>query len=217
MANLTCQAPSCDKDRKRSVYCSMHQARLRRNGSFDLRPRPLRITINTSGYRTTPSREYEHRIILRAVIGDEPHPCHWCNRMLTWGVDLHVDHVDGDKLNNDPHNLVPSCQPCNVRRAPHWAHGRNHCKRGHEYTPENTQRTPAGYRSCRACHRLANQRYQAKKKTPRPSLSEVRLSRFAALGASWDAVDTLAEVGDRPGLGGRLPEELRRVARRSVC
>lgn len=28
---------------------------------------------------------------------------------------------------------------------------RTHCPYGHEYTPENTYRTPRGYRHCRAC------------------------------------------------------------------
>jgi hypothetical protein len=30
--------------------------------------------------------------------------------------------------------------------------GRTHCRKGHEYTEENTYRTPAGYRQCRKCN-----------------------------------------------------------------
>jgi len=60
----------------------------------------------------------EHRYVLYEKIGAGPHPCHWgCGALLTWGVDLHVDHLDSDRLNNDPANIVPSCNPCNVRRA----------------------------------------------------------------------------------------------------
>lgn len=32
--------------------------------------------------------------------------------------------------------------------------GKTHCNRGHEYTEENTYRTPAGYRHCRQCQRI---------------------------------------------------------------
>jgi hypothetical protein len=65
----------------------------------------------------------EHRVILLAKIGPGTHPCHWCGAPVTWtkgmrlgpGV-LVTDHVDWDKTNNDPANLVPACQPCNVTR-----------------------------------------------------------------------------------------------------
>lgn len=117
--------------------------------------------VSTSGYRLV-GKEYEHRIVLRAVIGGEPHPCTWCSRILTWGVDLHVDHLDYDKLNNDPHNLVPSCQPCNNRRSRHWRHNQTHCIRGHEFTDDNTGRSMYGFRSCRTCHREACRRYHAR-------------------------------------------------------
>ena len=53
-------------------------------------------------------------------------PCHWCERPLVWRValdvrgtqadDLCVDHLDGDILNDDPLNLVPSCRGCNGNR-----------------------------------------------------------------------------------------------------
>jgi hypothetical protein len=60
----------------------------------------------------------EHRYVLYEKIGPGRHPCHWgCGRIVEWGVDLHVDHVDADKLNNAPENVVPSCNPCNVSRA----------------------------------------------------------------------------------------------------
>lgn len=60
----------------------------------------------------------EHRYVLYEKIGPGRHPCHWaCGRILEWNVDLHVDHLDDDKLNNDPENIVPSCISCNGRRA----------------------------------------------------------------------------------------------------
>lgn len=39
------------------------------------------------------------------------------SRSRTGPVGSHVaDHLDDDRLNNDPANLVPSCIPCNT----HW-------------------------------------------------------------------------------------------------
>lgn len=32
--------------------------------------------------------------------------------------------------------------------------GKTHCNRGHEYTEENTYRTPSGYRQCRICNKI---------------------------------------------------------------
>jgi hypothetical protein len=63
----------------------------------------------------------EHRAVLYDKIGTGLHLCHWqCGTLLTWGEGqndgIHVDHLDGDRLNNDPENLVPACWLCNFRR-----------------------------------------------------------------------------------------------------
>lgn len=62
-----------------------------------------------------------HRIVLYDKIGAGSHPCHWCGKKLEWGNGrkphlIVVDHVDHDKENNDPANLVPSCRACNAHR-----------------------------------------------------------------------------------------------------
>lgn len=68
---------------------------------------------------------YEHRKVLYDNIGPGPHECHWqCGKTLDWD-DIDADHVDGERLNNEPENLVASCRPCNRRRAlagnpPNW-------------------------------------------------------------------------------------------------
>jgi hypothetical protein len=36
----------------------------------------------------------------------------------------------------------------------HWRHGQTHCKRGHEFTEENTRVETSGSRRCRECDRL---------------------------------------------------------------
>lgn len=60
----------------------------------------------------------EHREVLYDKIGPGPHPCHWCGKLLDWGGlgGIIADHLDGDRINNDPENLVPSCSPCNTGR-----------------------------------------------------------------------------------------------------
>lgn len=69
---------------------------------------------------------YEHRLVLWEKIGAGSHPCHHCGVVVTWmpgrrgnvrGA-LVVDHLDDNKRNNDPVNLVPSCSPCNRTRTP---------------------------------------------------------------------------------------------------
>lgn len=69
-----------------------------------------------------------HRFILfESIDGADPVACHWCKYPLRWKTKLacqylHVvnaDHLDGDKSNNSPENIVPSCYWCNINRL--WA------------------------------------------------------------------------------------------------
>lgn len=63
-------------------------------------------------------RVLEHRFVLYEKIGPGSHQCHWCDKVLEWGgaKGIHADHLDDDRLNNDPDNLVPSCKKCNGDR-----------------------------------------------------------------------------------------------------
>ena len=56
--------------------------------------------------------EREHRLVLWAELGPGAHPCYRCGRLVEWGRDLEVDHVDHDRQNNDPVNLCPACWDC---------------------------------------------------------------------------------------------------------
>lgn len=60
----------------------------------------------------------EHRKILYEKIGPGEHECWWCGKLLVWGGSggIHADHLDDDRANNAPENLVPSCKPCNGKR-----------------------------------------------------------------------------------------------------
>lgn len=57
-----------------------------------------------------------HRMVLYDSIGPGPHPCHWCDAPVDWGEGLTADHLNWDRRDNRPCNLVPSCMSCNSTR-----------------------------------------------------------------------------------------------------
>lgn len=66
-----------------------------------------------------------HRLVLWNALDGADAPCYWCGRAVQWfpgegGAELCSDHLDGDKLNNAPENLVPCCRLCNSRRRGGW-------------------------------------------------------------------------------------------------
>lgn len=117
-----CSAEGCSRLTRTgsSPWCEMHYYRLRRHGDHTVRKYDGAGFVTSHGYRAVwhkGRQEYEHRLVLLARIGPGEHPCHWCGRRLVWGVNLVTDHVDFDRANNDPGNLVPACHRCNSRRA----------------------------------------------------------------------------------------------------
>lgn len=58
---------------------------------------------------------YEHRVVAYTKYGPGPLPCHWCGKSLQW-QEIEVDHVDWERANNHPDNLVASCPQCNAAR-----------------------------------------------------------------------------------------------------
>ena len=158
------------------------QAVVRRRIPDELRQRRLRGTgrdyVTDQGYRIVTrrghpladksGRVYEHRQVLYDLIGDGPHACHWCGRKVAWRrqqgcTRLVVDHLNDDRLDNQPENLTPSCVRCNSERArrPDFL---THCEGGHPWTPETTYRRPGGGRWCRTCQRARDRKRLERKK-----------------------------------------------------
>ncbi|WP_052742351.1 HNH endonuclease [Sphingomonas sp. Ag1] len=58
---------------------------------------------------------YEHRHVAYEKYGAGEQTCHWCDRKLAW-AEVNVDHLDWDRSNNVPDNLVTACEHCNTGR-----------------------------------------------------------------------------------------------------
>lgn len=91
--------------------------------------------------------KYTHRIAYEMVIGSIPDG-------------LQIDHLCRNRVCCNPNHLEAVTQAENARRgmsakrAREIGAAKTHCKRGHEYTLENTYLQPAtGRRSCRTCKR----------------------------------------------------------------
>lgn len=57
------------------------------------------------------------KVIARQIRDRDEWTCQDCGEQRTrWGRSLHVHHIDGDKLNNDPGNLISLCAGCHRQR-----------------------------------------------------------------------------------------------------
>jgi hypothetical protein len=128
----TCSIDGCDKPTVARRVCGMHLTRIRRHGDPHTTLRPNWNTgngwIDAHGYRRFAARNHplsttngagvaEHRLVLHAKLGAGEHPCHWCGRPLRWGRDLRAHHVNGDRDDNRPANIVPACASCILQRS----------------------------------------------------------------------------------------------------
>lgn len=106
--------------------CESHYMRQRRNGTTDFVGHEIHGDLEHSGgyvLQAAPGhpralgghRAYQHRVVFTDAHGEGPFKCHWCGNSVTWS-DMHVDHLDADKKNNDINNLVASCPVCNQQR-----------------------------------------------------------------------------------------------------
>ncbi|GEM_PF-2524061 len=126
-----CSVGGCGRKARTSggALCEAHYYRLRRTGTTATRqPAPHRLTAD--GYMarrcvghpaaSKTGHLYQHREVLFASIGHGVHQCFWCKADIEWGGQgrrrLVVDHLDGNKANNELGNLKAACHRCNFTR-----------------------------------------------------------------------------------------------------
>lgn len=124
-----CSVDHCAERPRRLGMCEFHSQQMRTWGDplvgITMAPDGAG-SIRKDGYRALTMHGHpladrwghvlEHRMVLFDKIGPGEHPCHWCAVPVRWGESLHVDHVNFKRSDNDPANLVPSCNPCNAAR-----------------------------------------------------------------------------------------------------
>lgn len=132
-----CSVDGCSRPVWSREMCNMHYTRWNATGdpgpadpltapkgSGCLRPDGYRIlTLPDHPLSGVGGQVLEHRTVLFAEVGPDPRPCHHCGMEVRWDLPypqfhdaLVVDHLDFDRSNNDPGNLVPSCGRCNLSR-----------------------------------------------------------------------------------------------------
>lgn len=112
-----------------------------------LKPALTRRYYRVSLQREGVSRQFAvHRLVLSAFVGHCPPGMEGC-------------HADDDRTNNRLDNLRWDTKSENVldqvRNGIHRNSRKTHCKRDHEFTPENTYHY-LNQRHCRTCRREAN-------------------------------------------------------------
>lgn len=130
----TCELDGCSQPLYCRSLCVMHYSRLRKQGAAGPAERRRGPNgsghVNAEGYRVLNQPDHplavaqgkvlEHRAVLFAALGPGPQQCHWCTKPLTWqgrpSERVCVDHLNWNRLDNTPGNLVASCLACNTQR-----------------------------------------------------------------------------------------------------
>lgn len=106
--------------------------------------------VNVEGHR----RRYAHVIVYENKHGPVPpgkQLDHLCRKRACCNPDC-LEPVTGAV--NVQRGLVPAMALERAKRQHQILRDMTHCKRGHEFTPENTYIPVGGWRNCRACIRL---------------------------------------------------------------
>lgn len=137
-----CSVDGCEglANRKGAAMCEAHYMRMRRNGTTESQYARMPETCDHSGgYLLVKAkghprslggaRAYAHRVAFTEANGEGPFTCYWCQKPVTW-ADMHVDHLNDDKHDNRPVNLVASCGVCNQQRGAHKVIATHRAKTG---------------------------------------------------------------------------------------
>lgn len=106
--------------------------------------------VDTHGYGRH-GKPVAHRVIYELIVGPIPDG-------------LELDHLCRVPRCVNPHHLEPVTHAENVRRGMAGSvngarlRAKTHCKRGHQFTSENTYVYPNGERECRTCARMRKNR-----------------------------------------------------------
>lgn len=124
----TCGSPFEARDRKDrpNRFCSPECYRASATHPLRNRPAKGQRMREVPGHPIAPPSGFVavSRLVLYDKIGPGTHQCHWCGRSITWQAgggpatigNLLADHLNWDRQDDRPENLVPSCNHCNAHR-----------------------------------------------------------------------------------------------------
>ena len=121
-----CKTEGCDKPAERigAGLCEACYGRLRRTGStakrspryrYATRAGYVKLLIPGHPLADSDGLVMEHRKVMYDMLGPGPQTCFWCGVTLEWPKAV-VDHLNEDKQDNRPENLVVACNNCNRAR-----------------------------------------------------------------------------------------------------
>lgn len=100
-------------------------------------------------------KHYVHELVLTAFVGPRPHG--YVSR-----------HLDDDPQNNTVENLTWGTRSENgldrSRNGRDKNRNKTHCIRGHAFDESNTLYTKEGYRKCRACAKIRQREFEARRR-----------------------------------------------------
>ena len=112
----------------------------------------LTVALYRGGVRRT---VLVHRVVLEAFVGPCPPGMEACHRN-----DIPSDNA----VSNLRWDTRSGNQLDSVRNGTQHMARRTHCPQGHEYTPENTYRYPAGNRACNECRRQYREEHREERR-----------------------------------------------------
>lgn len=156
-----CDVEGCERSHEARGYCHGHLARFYRGhsigGPFPASPLDrfiARIEVDGDCWVWTGGTDGDGRYGMTKADGRHVPAHRWAYEHLTGqqipdGFEL--DHLCRRTLCVNPDHLEPVTHQENVRRG---ALVKDHCRRGHLYTRDNTSYASNGGRVCKACRRL---------------------------------------------------------------